>query len=103
MLGFVNCQSFLSLHNDVTRSGISPTGCPRVDTESCVRTNVSLDMIKNDDTIEMPDGTEFEVVSRDDKKAVFQVSNNEHPEDDNECLYPRLWEVKLSSHGREIL
>jgi len=75
--GFVNCQSFLSLHNDVTRSGISPTGCPRVDTESCVRTNVSLDMIKNDDTIEMPDGTEFEVVSRDDKKAVFQTVGGE--------------------------
>ena len=41
-----------------------------------MRTNVSLDMIKNDDTIELPDGTEFGVVSRDEKKAVFQVSNN---------------------------
>ena len=76
MLGFVDCQSFLSLHEDAAKSRSLPAGCPIVDTESCVRTDVDLDMIKNDDTIELPDGTEFGVVSRDERKAVFQVSNN---------------------------
>merc|ERR1711942_366401 len=75
--GFVDCQSFLSLHEDAAKSRSLPAGCPIVDTESCVRTDVDLDMIKNDDTIELPDGIEFGVVSRDEKKAVFQTVGGE--------------------------
>ena len=98
LLGFVKSQSFLSFHNDATRSGSSLAGCPRVDAESCVRTNVSQDMIENDDTIELPDGTEFVVVSRDEKKAVFKVSITKHLNDDNKSLFIRLRGEKLSSY-----
>merc|ERR1712025_1229137 len=75
--GFVDCQSFLSLHEDAAKSRSLPAGCPIVDTESCVRAGIDLDMIKNDDTIELPDGTEFAVVNRDEKKAVFQTVGGE--------------------------
>merc|ERR1712179_531769 len=83
--GFVKSQSFLSLHNDAARSGSSPAGCPRVDAQSCVRTDVNLDMIENDDTIELPDGTAFVVVRRDERMAVFKTEV-----------------AKLSLLGREI-
>merc|ERR1712179_332401 len=75
--GFVKSQSFLSVHIDATRSGSSPAGCPRVDAQSCVRTDVNLDMIENDDTIELPDGTAFVVVRRDEKMAVFKTEGGE--------------------------
>jgi len=75
--GFVKSQSFLSLHNDAARSESSPAGCPRVDAQSCVRTDVSLDMIESDDTIELPDGTAFVVVRRDERMAVFKTEGGE--------------------------
>ena len=55
-------------------------------------------MIENDDTIELPDGTEFVVVSRDEKKAVFKVSITKHLNDDNKSLFIRLRGEKLSSY-----
>jgi len=75
--GSGNCERFLSLAKSDTRSGVSSPWCPSVDTESCVLTDVDLDIIKNDDTIELPDGTKFVVVTRDQNKAVFQTAGGE--------------------------
>merc|ERR1719450_627883 len=69
--GSLWCQTFLSLHN--ARYG----RCPNTDTESCVMADVDLHMIKNDDSIELPDGTQLQLTSRDENAAVFQTGGGE--------------------------
>ena len=45
-------QSLLSLHTNNTRSATAHPGCSQVDTESCVRADVDLDLLQNGDFIE---------------------------------------------------
>merc|ERR1711970_569299 len=72
--GFVNGKSFLSSHNNATAT--SPTGCPTVNVESCERVDIDLGAIKNDDLLELPDGTQLLLVSRDETNAVFQTASD---------------------------
>jgi len=72
--GFVNGKSFLSSHCNATAS--SPTGCPTVNVESCERVDIDLGVIKNDDLLELPDGTQLLLVSRDETNAVFQTAGD---------------------------
>ena len=66
-------QSFLSLHTNTTRSTTAYPGCSQVDTESCVRADVDLDLLQNGDFIELPDGTLLELITRGEHSAVFKV------------------------------
>jgi len=76
--GFANGKSFLSPHGHATatRSRTSPAGCPMVNVESCERVDIDLDIIKNDDHIELTDGSQLLLVSRDDSNAVFQTASD---------------------------
>lgn len=65
-------QSFLSLHTNTTRSTTAYPGCSQVDTESCVRADVDLDLLQNGDFIELPDGTLLELITRGEHSAVFK-------------------------------
>ena len=66
-------QSLLSLHTNNTRSATAYPGCSQVDTESCVRADVDLDLLLNGDFMELPDGSLLELISRGDHSAVFKV------------------------------
>jgi len=76
--GFVNGKSFLSPHSNATArsSWTSPAGCPTENIESCERVDIDLGIIKSDDHIELPDGTQFLLVSRDESNAVFQTASD---------------------------
>ena len=54
--------------------------------ESCERVDIDLGVIKNDDLLELPDGTQLLLVSRDETNAVFQVRDNEELADNDLCL-----------------
>ena len=66
-------QSFLSLYPNNTRSGTAYPGCSQVDTESCVRADVDLDLLQNGDFLELSDGTLLELITRGEHSAVFKV------------------------------
>lgn len=65
-------QSFLSLHLNTSRSATGYPGCSQVDTESCVRADVDLDLLQNGDSIELLDGTLLGLISRGEHSAVYQ-------------------------------
>ena len=72
--GLVLGQSFLTLHTNNTRSGNAVPVCPKVDAESCVRADVNLGSLRNDASIELPNGKRLELTSRGEHSAVFKVN-----------------------------